>query len=392
MDSHRPSPYDNASKGLGFGIPNGSANNSVESKKSQQQDRVDTSTMPISLPQNTFPESRPVITPRITSLSAYKTLPSPISPIASSSALPNLTHTQLTVTPGHERDFSYELVEKAETHSPRVDIVSAKSQPEVNQSNGSVPSRPSRNPLRSVARAERQDGTPGSDPSTREVEPSSTQMNRHPSSRTLVSPENPISIVVSNEGGTPTPDQEDIAAGFGHRLQRNGSSQSGKTIRLAPSSTSSATHAPTPNTQTTPFYVLRQIRNSMTSPDGAFISRGLFVPRVTWAQVGVKIPAVETKVRIMELLSESLQVVRKKAAFLVDEDTSSGEGGLAVSETSRASGLKTLTLALDDLEALTVEIHKILAKKLGDGKSFAKPRKSNTVSSTTWCLCLCQRI
>lgn len=116
----------------------------------------------------------------------------------------------------------------------------------------------------------------------------------------------------------------------------------------------------------------------MTSTQGAFVSQGLFVPRATWAQVGVKIPAVETKIRIMELLSEGLQVVRK-AGSVSDVDVSTGSLHPTVSEPSQSAGLKALNAALDDFEALTVEIQKILVKKLGNGKSLAKPRKPNTV-------------
>lgn len=117
----------------------------------------------------------------------------------------------------------------------------------------------------------------------------------------------------------------------------------------------------------------------MTLPNGAFISQGLFVPRATWAQVGVKIPVMETKIRIMELLSESLEAVRK-AVSVAGVGMTAGSLHPTVPEPSQVAGVKILDAALDDLEALTVEIQKILAKKLGDGKSFAKPRKSNTVS------------
>lgn len=381
--SETTSSHRSGATGLGLGLPNDFQNNAVQSELPalQQNGDAQAPSMRSSASQGIFPETRPVITPRIASLSAYQTVPVPLAPVPSSSSTQldkSLTQTQQPSSLGHDRDFSYEFVEKAELHTSPLDAVQSSVHPGLNRSNSSVPSRPSKNPLRSAARTQPpEDKISISDLTTRAIDPDSTQMNRHPSSRTLVSPENIVSIVVSSEAeGTP----HDRGAGaHDHKLQRIRSNQSGKTIRLAPLSTSSDMNAPPSNTITMPFYVLRQIKDSMTLPNGAFISQGLFVPRATWAQVGVKIPVMETKIRIMELLSESLEAVRK-AVSVAGVGMTAGSLHPTVPEPSQVAGVKILDAALDDLEALTVEIQKILAKKLGDGKSFAKPRKSNTVS------------
>lgn len=371
--------------GLGFEMPNEYTKNVIQGETRHPQHSETQSTIRSSPLQNTFPDSRPAITPRVTSLSAYQTLPSPTMPVSPKYTHPESrpTYTQASVSPGHGRDFSYELVEKAELQSPQVGTAPGKPHSGVHSFSGSAPSRPSRNPLRIAACGQTQgDGSPIAGPPSRETESGGTQMNRHPSSRTLVSPENHIPIVASKDGGIPSRNEENTTSVSDYRLQRNGSSQSAKTVRLAPLPTPNTDALP-PNANATPFYVLRQIKNSMTSPDGAFIGCGLFLPCATWAQMGVKISAVETKVRIMELLSESLQGVRRGATFLTDVDTHHvGEGSHAAAPASEISGtsdLRAINEALDELEALTVETQKILAKKLGDGKSLAKPRKLNTV-------------
>lgn len=124
-----------------------------------------------------------------------------------------------------------------------------------------------------------------------------------------------------------------------------------------------------------PFHVLRQIRSSMTSPRGALVTQGVYVPRTAWSVTGAKLPALDTKIRVMLLLSQHLNIVTESGHPLLQM----GGSGKAA---SFPAALKAFIVALDDLEALTVECQKILAKKVGDGKVFAKPRKTNTVRSS----------
>jgi hypothetical protein len=118
-----------------------------------------------------------------------------------------------------------------------------------------------------------------------------------------------------------------------------------------------------------PFHVLLQIRQSMRASQGDFISPALFVPRGAWNQVGVKIPSMETKIRVMELLSQNLSSVQAAGSLL---------------ESNQSSGAKTLETALEDFEALSEEVRRLLTKKLGDKVNFAKPRKSNSVRSNQY--------
>lgn len=114
-----------------------------------------------------------------------------------------------------------------------------------------------------------------------------------------------------------------------------------------------------------PFHLLRQLRQSMIASEGDYISPALFVPRVAWTQAGVKIPSMETKIRVMELLSQ----------YLANMDTAG-----FVLEPTHSTGLKTLENTLEEFESLMEEVRRLLTKKLGDKVNFAKPRKLNSVS------------
>ena len=144
--------------------------------------------------------------------------------------------------------------------------------------------------------------------------------------------------------------------------------------------------APTPSTLASPdlssissahypFHVLRQIHSSMTLSNGALVTQGLCVPRTTWSVTGAKLPALETKNRVMLLLSQSLTVVREAGQPLLQMNRS----GKKVLD---SAALKAFVVSLEDMEALIGECQKILAKKVGEGKVFVKPRKSNTVRSS----------
>ncbi|GHJ88340.1 hypothetical protein NliqN6_4742 [Naganishia liquefaciens] len=146
--------------------------------------------------------------------------------------------------------------------------------------------------------------------------------------------------------------------------------------------------APTPSTLASPdlssissahypFHVLRQIHSSMTLSNGALVTQGLCVPRTTWSVTGAKLPALETKNRVMLLLSQSLTVVREAGQPLLQMNRS----GKKVLD---SAALKAFVVSLEDMEALIGECQKILAKKVGEGKVFVKPRKSNTASISNW--------
>ncbi len=105
-----------------------------------------------------------------------------------------------------------------------------------------------------------------------------------------------------------------------------------------------------------PFHLMRLISNSVQSPTGGYLSERLHIPRAMWAQTTVKVPALETKVRVVDLLTVNvLNVARAGDALLVNEE---------IGNEVRMPG-REFAVALDEFEGLMDEVQKMLSKKLG---------------------------
>ncbi|KAM0749854.1 hypothetical protein T439DRAFT_381412 [Meredithblackwellia eburnea MCA 4105] len=121
-----------------------------------------------------------------------------------------------------------------------------------------------------------------------------------------------------------------------------------------------------------PFHLMRQICQSIES--GAYITPRLYVPKQMWSQAGVKLVAVETKVRMLDLLLTGLEGADKAGEGLVRlqgfwEGVRAKEGAAAFAK------------ELEDLEGLMSGIQSTLAKKLGYGSSG---KKTTGASFSAW--------
>lgn len=109
-----------------------------------------------------------------------------------------------------------------------------------------------------------------------------------------------------------------------------------------------------------PFFLMRQLLSTIESP-GAYLTARLYVPPQVWTQGGVKLVALETKVRMLDLLLTGLDGVDKAgSAFL---NAGEGQGRWAAAE---------FVKELDAFEGLTDGIQSTLSKKLGYGTSGKK--------------------
>lgn len=104
-----------------------------------------------------------------------------------------------------------------------------------------------------------------------------------------------------------------------------------------------------------PFHLMRLILDTLEG-EGAHLTPRLYVPHQVWSQSGVKLVAVETKVRMLDLLRGGLEVV-----------TRSGEAWSAGRATAGSFARE-----LDSLEGLMDGIQSTLSKKLGYGPSGKK--------------------
>ncbi|PWZ02662.1 hypothetical protein BCV70DRAFT_196905 [Testicularia cyperi] len=103
-----------------------------------------------------------------------------------------------------------------------------------------------------------------------------------------------------------------------------------------------------------PFCVMEQLLLSIQR--GAPVTERLYVPQAVWMQSGVKLIAVEAKVRAIEMLVTGMETVERSGEPLLLP-----LGSNAGLETSNAT---RFLKQLDIFETLTVDVHNLLAKKL----------------------------
>jgi hypothetical protein len=110
-----------------------------------------------------------------------------------------------------------------------------------------------------------------------------------------------------------------------------------------------------------PFQLMRQIRTTIVS--GGYLSRRLYIPQSMWTQSGVKLSAIESKVRMIELLLTGLEALEKSGGPLILASTSSQPSlfGMAGPESMGERMIKEL----DSFDGLLDGIQSTLAKKLG---------------------------
>ncbi|KAK4701592.1 hypothetical protein P7C70_g4638, partial [Phenoliferia sp. Uapishka_3] len=123
-----------------------------------------------------------------------------------------------------------------------------------------------------------------------------------------------------------------------------------------------------------PFHLMRQILQSIES--GAYVTPRLYVPKQMWSQTGVKLVAVETKVRMLDLLLTGLEGMEKSGEELIRK-----EGWKATERGREMEVARGFAKELEDLEGLMGGIQSTLAKKLGYGTSG---KKTGPTSFSAW--------
>ncbi|KAK4046005.1 hypothetical protein OIV83_006440 [Microbotryomycetes sp. JL201] len=112
-----------------------------------------------------------------------------------------------------------------------------------------------------------------------------------------------------------------------------------------------------------PFHLLLQVLETLEG-DGAYVTPRLYVPRQVWLQTGIKLPAIETKVRMLDLLATGLESVRDAA----------------IRWQQGRAGAKAFLQELESLEGLVDGIQSTLSKKLG----LSTSTKKGPASFSSW--------
>ncbi|GAA5903390.1 hypothetical protein JCM5296_005636 [Sporobolomyces johnsonii] len=194
------------------------------------------------------------------------------------------------------------------------------------------------------------------------------------------------------QGGVETP----VAAVFPSRSSVQTASTTGPPTAAAPNGVYLSAGLPSPPTTTAqssrettlsitpvrrPFHLMRLVLATMpASPTtarasinsatagaggggGAYLSEKLFVPSQIWTtQGGAKLVAIETKVRMLDLLSSGLDSVDKAGRMLLSAALASSSGERWARDEAARFGKE-----LESFEGLAEGIHSTLAKKLGNG-------------------------
>ncbi|KAI5475379.1 hypothetical protein MNV49_001483 [Pseudohyphozyma bogoriensis] len=117
-----------------------------------------------------------------------------------------------------------------------------------------------------------------------------------------------------------------------------------------------------------PFSLMRNIVASVEQ--GGYVTPRLYIPRQMWWQTGVKLAAVETKVRALDALLTGLEAVERAGAAMLGSEIGGDRGAAA-----RFAG------ELEVFEGMIDSIQSTLAKKLGYGPSG---KKNSATSFSAW--------
>lgn len=111
-----------------------------------------------------------------------------------------------------------------------------------------------------------------------------------------------------------------------------------------------------------PFHTMRQLQVSIER--GSYVTRRLFLPRELWHQSGSRLLAVDTKVRMIDLVAASMDGVEQSGLFLL-QDTPWHQPGTTAIHVAR------FVKQLDEIEIVMGEVQNTLAKKLGHVESVS---------------------
>lgn len=111
------------------------------------------------------------------------------------------------------------------------------------------------------------------------------------------------------------------------------------------------------NAALAPYRSVKAMDTSISK--GGFVTPKLCVPSALWQASGLRLTALETKVRLIEIVTNGIDAVEKSGAYLLHNSPGVRQPGLAAVQAS------AFAKQLEDFEVLLVEVQNGLAKKLG---------------------------
>jgi hypothetical protein len=129
---------------------------------------------------------------------------------------------------------------------------------------------------------------------------------------------------------------------------------------------------PPANKMMRPFYVMNLLQASIER--GSYITKRLYLSRELWLQSGSRLLAIETKVRMLDSISNGIEGIERAGSFLLRPSHTDQPGLNAINAS------KFLKL-LEDFETLLIEVQNTLAKKLGFLETVDGKKSSNSFVS-----------
>lgn len=120
-----------------------------------------------------------------------------------------------------------------------------------------------------------------------------------------------------------------------------------------------------------PFHTMKQLSKSIEK--GSYLTQKLFLPKDLWHQNvgGSRLSAVDTKIRMVDLMSTSMDNVENYGQFLLHEMSFNQSGTTAIH-------VAKFVKSLDEVESVMTEVQHTLNKKLGNLDGSSGPSSSST--------------
>ncbi|KAH9818511.1 hypothetical protein DFH28DRAFT_960605, partial [Melampsora americana] len=129
-----------------------------------------------------------------------------------------------------------------------------------------------------------------------------------------------------------------------------------------------------------PFHLMRQIRTTILT--GAYVSSKLYVPKQMWQQKGIRLNALESKMKLIELLENGLDLFEHDGKLFLNlmKGGGGGSSSLNLNSTNKMNELLGATerfnKRLESFHEVLDGIENGLAKKLGLGSYFKSLKES----------------
>ncbi|KAF7310690.1 hypothetical protein HMN09_00611900 [Mycena chlorophos] len=125
-----------------------------------------------------------------------------------------------------------------------------------------------------------------------------------------------------------------------------------------------------------PYHLMNQLRGTMTSPSGGYLTRRLHVPLQVWSQGGAKLANVAEKVRVVDILCSALEELQTSSSEHFGAGNVSSGLALGIGSIGRKEG-EAWIRQLEEFLNVCDGVVASFGKKLGVGEGFV-------VKKTTW--------